>query len=63
MSERYGSPGELQEMLEGFEDWIVTELDDAKAELQRLDGLGDPRYTAGRQQALRDVLDYIVVNR
>ena len=62
MSERYGTPGELKELYEELEGWVADEIEAAEAELKRIDGTGDPRFTAGRMQALRDVLDFIVVN-
>lgn len=62
MSERYGSPGELKEHFQELEGWLQEQIENATAELKRLDGLGDPRYDAGRLQMARDVLDFILVN-
>jgi hypothetical protein len=64
MSERYGAPGELKELLENLEDWIDTELARVRGELQMREGVNthDPRYNTGRLDTLRDVLDIIVIN-
>lgn len=64
MSERYGTFGELQEVLEGLEDYVRDEIDKARAELQQRELVNshDPRYNAGRIDALRDVLDYLGVS-
>lgn len=62
MSERYGRPGELKELFEDLEGWVREEIEDSEAELRRLDGLGDPRYEAGRLMAFRDMLERMIVN-
>ncbi len=62
MSERYGTPGELKEMLEELEGWLEDEIDKATESIKSTQAVGDPRYDAGRIQALRDVLDFIIVN-
>lgn len=58
MSERYGTPGELQELLEDFEVWLREELLNTRNELieRELVNAHHPRYNAGRLDALRDVL-------
>jgi hypothetical protein len=63
MSERYGTPGELKEILEDFEDWVRKEIGSAVSELKRAEGLGSPRYTAGRLVAFRDVLSWLEVDQ
>lgn len=49
--------------LNDFEDWVREDIDKCVAELQRIDGLGDPRYTAGRLVAFRDVLNWLGVDQ
>jgi hypothetical protein len=65
MSERYGTPGELKEILEDFEDWVREEIDKAR---ERLDSTNQdtPRgeaFTAGRLDAFRDVLSWLEVDQ
>lgn len=63
MSERYGTPGELKELCESLEDWVNGELDKARAELKQYGGPhADRSYNAGRVEALRDVLEILIVN-
>jgi hypothetical protein len=58
MSERYGTPGELQESLEDFDEWVCDEIERSRSRLRRTDGLGDPRFESGRLDALREVLSW-----
>lgn len=58
MSERYGQPGELKEMLESFEDWVRVEIDKARDELDASLEPRSIRRTVGRLETLRDVLDW-----
>lgn len=64
MSERYGTSGELQEVLEGLEDYVREEIDKTRTELQQRELVNshDPRYNVGRIEALRDVLNYLGVS-
>lgn len=62
MSERYGSPGDLQEILEHFEDWVRTESDQALREMTGGSNSEMLIYLAARRDTLRDVLDFIVRN-
>lgn len=63
MSKRYGAPGELKELFEALEDWVREEIETSEAELRNRDGIGDPRYEAGRLMAFRDMLERMVVNQ
>jgi hypothetical protein len=54
MSERYGAPGELQDLLENFEDWVRDEINKAREEMKAA-GTTQP-FTVGRLDTLRDVL-------
>jgi len=64
MSERYGTPGELQEVLEGLEDYVREQIDESVGEMKRINVNidYDVRYVAGRASAFRDVLDYLGVS-
>lgn len=60
MSERYGTPGELKERFEELENYVRAELEEAKITLRRDTGGG--AFSAGRLDALRDVLDFMGVS-
>jgi sugar-specific transcriptional regulator TrmB len=64
MSERYGAPGEPEELLGDLEDWLNRELKKARAELTERETVNshDPRYNAGRIETIREVLEFIIVN-
>lgn len=64
VSERYGAPGELQEVLEGLEDHVREQIDETVAQMRQREpiALGDGLFDAGRLMALRDVLDYLGVS-
>lgn len=66
MSERYGTIGEMPEMLSDLEDYIEVQITEAENELKVAPegaiNVQDPRYNAGRIQAFRDVLDFIIAN-
>jgi hypothetical protein len=59
MSERYGAPGELKEKFEELENYVRAELEEAKTVLRGGDG---GAFSAGRLDALRDVLDFMGVS-
>ena len=63
MSERYGTPSELKEFFEDLEGWLIDEIHKARADLKEHGGPdAHASYNAGRVEALRDVLDFIIVN-
>jgi len=59
MAERYGAPGELQELLEDLEAWM---RDDMYRTGLNIRAGGDPGYNLGRRDALAEVIARLVVN-
>jgi hypothetical protein len=65
MSERYGTPAEVNEMFEFLEDAVRERMDGIVEEEKRV-GDGEPphpySYNSGYLMALRDVLDWMGVS-
>jgi hypothetical protein len=62
MSERYGSPGELQEAFESLEDMLTTALGAQRMAMTTAESVAMCNYYAGKVDTIRDVLEFIVVN-
>jgi hypothetical protein len=62
VSERYGAPGEHAELLANLEDYCDDEIAVCDEKIRRSPSPPEIRYFVARKEALKDVLDKILVN-